>query len=96
MSVTLSQLERLAVSLKFNLPKFRSLNLYNSLSFEFKYWIYSDYFCETILGRRKKLLYPNDANVGRLQIPGVKGDVVVLYFELLTTQKLKSSGVPEG
>jgi hypothetical protein len=38
---------------------------------------------------------PNVANVGGLQIPGVKGDVVVLYFEPLTTQKLKSSGVPE-
>jgi hypothetical protein len=39
---------------------------------------------------------PNVANVGGLQIPGVKGEVVVLYFESLTTQKLKSSGVPEG
>ncbi len=36
------------------------------------------------------------ANVGELQIPGVKGDVVVLYVELLTTQNLKFSGVPEG
>ena len=41
-------------------------------------------------------LIPNVANVGGLQIQGVKGDVVVLYFEPLTTQKLKSSGVPEG
>jgi len=39
---------------------------------------------------------PNVANVGGLQIQGVKGDVVVLYFESFTTQKLKSSGVPEG
>jgi len=39
---------------------------------------------------------PNVANVGGLQIQGVKGDVVVLYFESLTTQKLKFSGVPEG
>ena len=39
---------------------------------------------------------PNVANVGGLQIPGVKGEVVVLYFEPLTTQKLKSSGVPDG
>jgi hypothetical protein len=41
-------------------------------------------------------VYPNVANVGGLQIQGVKGEVVVLYFEPLTTQKLKSSGVPEG
>ena len=40
--------------------------------------------------------YSNVANVGGLQIPGVKGEVVVLYFEPLTTQKLKSSGVPGG
>jgi hypothetical protein len=26
---------------------------------------------------------------------GVKGEVVVLYFESLTTQNLKSSGVPD-
>jgi len=39
---------------------------------------------------------PNVANVGGLQIQGVKGEVVVLYFESLTTQNLKSSGVPEG
>jgi hypothetical protein len=39
---------------------------------------------------------PTGANVGELQIPGVKGDVVVLYFESLTTQKEKSSGVPAG
>ncbi len=40
-------------------------------------------------------LSPNIANVGGLQIQGVKGEVVVLYFEPLTTQKLKSSGVPD-
>ena len=39
---------------------------------------------------------PNVANVGGLQIQGVKGEVVVLYFEPLTTQNLKFSGVPEG
>jgi hypothetical protein len=39
---------------------------------------------------------PNVANVGGLQSQGVEGDVVVLYFESLTTQNLKSSGVPEG
>ena len=43
-----------------------------------------------------RALYPNVANAGELQSPGVKGEVVVLYFEPLTTQNLKSSGVPEG
>jgi len=42
------------------------------------------------------MVYPNVANVGGLQSQGVEGDVVVLYFEPLTTQNLKSSGVPEG
>ena len=41
-------------------------------------------------------LHPNVANVGGLQSQGVEGEVVVLYFEPLTTQNLKSSGVPEG
>jgi hypothetical protein len=42
------------------------------------------------------LLYkPNVANAGGLQSQGVKGDVVVLYFESLKTQDLKSSGVPD-
>ena len=41
-------------------------------------------------------LYPKVANVGELQSQGVKGEVVVLYFEPLTTQNLKSSGFPEG
>jgi hypothetical protein len=35
-------------------------------------------------------IYPNDANAGGLQNPGV-----VFYFEPLTTQKLKFSGVPD-
>ncbi len=39
---------------------------------------------------------PNVANDGGLQSQGVEGEVVVLYFEPLTTQNLKSSGVPEG
>jgi hypothetical protein len=39
---------------------------------------------------------PNVANAGGLQSPGVKGEVVVFYFEPLTTQNLKSSGVPGG
>ena len=43
----------------------------------------------------KLTLYPNIANVGGLQIQGVKGEVVVLYFDPLTTQNLKSSGVPD-
>jgi hypothetical protein len=42
-----------------------------------------------------KEVNPNVANVGGLQIQGVKGDVVVLYFEPLTTQNLMSSGVPD-
>jgi hypothetical protein len=41
-------------------------------------------------------LTSNVANVGGLQSQGVEGDVVVLYFKPLTTQNLKSSGVPEG
>jgi hypothetical protein len=39
---------------------------------------------------------PDVANVGGLQIHGVKGDVVALYFELLTTRSLKFPGVPDG
>ena len=39
---------------------------------------------------------PNAANVGGLQSPGVKSEVVVFYFEPLTTQNLEFSGVPEG
>jgi len=38
----------------------------------------------------------NVANAGGLQSQGVKGEVVVFYFEPLTTQNLKFSGVPEG
>jgi hypothetical protein len=41
-------------------------------------------------------VYPYVANVGGLQIQGVEGEVVVLYFEPLTTQNLRPSGVPEG
>jgi hypothetical protein len=41
-------------------------------------------------------IYPKVANVGGLQSQGVEGEVVVLYFEPLTTQNLKSSGVPDG
>ena len=43
-----------------------------------------------------KLANSNVANAGGLQSPGVKGEVVVFYFEPLTTQNLKSSGVPGG
>ncbi len=46
-----------------------------------------------IVGKQE---YPNVANVGGLQSQGVEGEVVVLYFEPLTTQNLRSSGVPEG
>jgi hypothetical protein len=43
-----------------------------------------------------RIVYPNVANAGGLQSQGVKGEVVVFYFESLTTQNLKFSGVPEG
>jgi hypothetical protein len=38
---------------------------------------------------------PNVARVGGLQSQGVKGEVVVVYLEFLTTQDLKSSGFPD-
>ena len=38
---------------------------------------------------------PNVAKVGGLQSQGVKGEVVVVYLESLTTQDLKSSGFPD-
>jgi hypothetical protein len=41
-------------------------------------------------------LYPNVAKAGGLQSQGVKGEVVVVYLESLTTQDLKSSGFPAG
>jgi len=44
-------------------------------------------------------LYLDFARVGgfhRSAEGGSKNEVVVLYFEPLTTQKLKSSGFPEG
>jgi len=41
-------------------------------------------------------IYLNVAKVGGLQSQGVKGDAVVGYRELLTTQDLKSSGFPGG
>ena len=40
-------------------------------------------------------LYPNAAKVGGLQSQGVKGEVVVVYRDPLTTQDLKSSGFPD-
>jgi hypothetical protein len=45
---------------------------------------------------RSVIIHPKVANVGGLQSQGVEGDVVVIYFKSLTTQNLKSSGVPEG
>jgi hypothetical protein len=39
---------------------------------------------------------PNVAKVGGLQSQGVKGEVVVVYLDPLTTQDLKSSGFPVG
>jgi hypothetical protein len=54
----------------------------------------------TIFNYRSIFLYeainPNVAKVGGLQSQGVKGEVVVVYLESLTTQDLKSSGFPEG
>jgi len=41
-------------------------------------------------------LNPKDAKAGGLQSQGVKGEIVVGYLDLLTTQDLKSSGFPEG
>jgi len=41
-------------------------------------------------------IHPNVAKAGGLQSQGVKGEVVVVYLESLTTQDLKSSGFPEG
>jgi hypothetical protein len=39
---------------------------------------------------------PNVAKAGGLQSQGVKGEVVVVYLESLTTQDLKFSGFPAG
>jgi hypothetical protein len=39
---------------------------------------------------------PNLAKAEGLQSQGVKGEVVVVYHDPLTTQDLKSSGFPEG
>jgi len=38
---------------------------------------------------------PKVAKAGGLQSQGVKGEVVVVYLESLTTQDLKSSGFPD-
>ena len=43
-----------------------------------------------------KLDTPKVAKVGGLQSQGVKGEVVVVYRDPLTTQDLKFSGFPEG
>jgi hypothetical protein len=43
-----------------------------------------------------KSINPDVAKVGGLQSQGVKGEVVVVYLESLTTQDLKSSGFPAG
>jgi hypothetical protein len=49
-----------------------------------------------MLGSSVKIVYPNVAKAGGLQSQGVKGEVVVVYRESLTTQDLKFSGFPEG
>jgi len=41
-------------------------------------------------------VYPNVAKAGGLQSQGVKGEVVVVYHDPLTTQDLKFSGFPAG
>jgi hypothetical protein len=41
-------------------------------------------------------IYPNVSKAGGLQSQGVKGEIVVVYLESLTTQDLKFSGFPEG
>jgi hypothetical protein len=38
---------------------------------------------------------PNVAKAGGVQSQGVKGEVVAVYHDLLTTQDLKSSGFPD-
>jgi len=42
------------------------------------------------------VVHPNVAKVGGLQSQGVKGEIVVVYLDPLTTQDLESSGFPEG
>jgi hypothetical protein len=44
----------------------------------------------------KGSMYPNVAKAGGLQSQGVKGEVVAVYLESLTTQDLESSGFPAG
>ena len=39
---------------------------------------------------------PNAAKAGGLQSQGVKGEIVVVYLDPLTTQDLKFSDFPEG
>jgi len=42
------------------------------------------------------MVIPNVAKAGGLQSPGVKGEAVLDYRNLLTTQDLMSSGFPEA
>jgi len=44
---------------------------------------------------KQQRLNPNVAKARGLQSQGVKGEVVVVYLESLTTQDLKSSGFPD-
>jgi hypothetical protein len=44
---------------------------------------------------KQQELNPNVAKAGGLQSQGVKGEIVVVYLESLTTQDLKSSGFPD-
>jgi hypothetical protein len=47
-------------------------------------------------GLKKKSFNPNVAKAGGLQSQGVKGEVVVVYLESLTTQDMKFSVFPAG
>ena len=48
-----------------------------------------------MLRRNLRRVNTNVANAEGLQSQGVEGEVVVFYFESLTTQNLKSFGVPD-
>jgi hypothetical protein len=44
----------------------------------------------------KKKVVPNVAKAGGIQMQGIKGEDVVIYFEPLITRHLKFSRFPEG
>jgi len=59
-------------------------------------YIFTIIIASDIFTERGGARFTNVASAGGLQSQGVKGEAVVFYFEPLTTQNLKSSGVPEG